>query len=65
MKKKIRVGQIGLGGRGLGLLQNVILLQEDVEVVAVCDLYEDRMQVAAEAIKEKRGYSPVMTDNYH
>lgn len=65
MKKKIRVGQIGLGGRGLGLLQNVILLQEDVEVVAVCDLYEDRMQVAAEAIKVKRGYSPVMTDNYH
>lgn len=65
MGKKIRVGQIGLGGRGFGLLQNVILLQEDVEVVAVCDLYEDRMQAAAQAIKEKQGHDPVMTANYH
>ena len=65
MGKKIRVGQIGLGGRGFGLLQNVILLQEDVEVVAVCDLYEDRTQAAAQAIKEKQGHDPVMTANYH
>lgn len=65
MEKKIRVGQIGLGGRGFGLLKDVILLQEDVDVVAVCDLYEDRRRRAADAIKEKKGYEPVMTDNYH
>ena len=50
-KSKISIGLIGLGGRGAGLL-SMLLGMDDVEVAAVCDLYEDRaanavMQVTA------------------
>ena len=37
MKEKIRVGYVGLGGRGQGQM-GLTLEMEDVEVVAVCDV---------------------------
>ena len=53
MKEKIRVGYVGLGGRGQGQM-GLTLEMEDVEVVAVCDVYEDRVQEALQTIREKR-----------
>lgn len=44
---KLRLGWIGFGHRGISLLQ-LVLDMDDVEVAAVCDLYEDRAQEAAE-----------------
>lgn len=64
MKDKIKVGMIGLGGRAVGLLELFYLQCEDVEFTAVCDLYEDRCEKAADLIEEKRGKRPVMTKNY-
>ncbi len=64
MEKKIKIGQIGLGQRGLSLLEDVFLRQDDIEIVAVCDLYQDRMEQAAAAIKKVTGKEPVMTDHY-
>lgn len=63
MKYDIKVGMIGLGGRGSNLLRETII-PLGVEVVAVCDLYEDRIQKAAQIIKEA-GYSePKMFEDY-
>jgi predicted dehydrogenase len=45
--KKVKIGVIGLGGRGRGLL-STLLDMEDVEITAVCDLYEERLQLALE-----------------
>lgn len=42
---KIRLAVIGLGGRGRSLLKN-LLAMEDVEIPAVCDPFEDRLQTA-------------------
>ena len=42
---RIRVGLVGIGGRGYHLLR-LLLGQPDVEVKAVCDLLEDRCQLA-------------------
>lgn len=53
--KKIRVGFIGLGARGHDLLRDIVLAMEDVDVVAVCDNYEDRARVGAEIVKQARG----------
>ena len=39
--KDIKVGFIGLGGRGQGLLGDVVLPQKE-QVTAVCDAYEER-----------------------
>lgn len=64
MMDKIRLGVIGLGGRGTGLLEAVMLPHADVEVVAVCDKYEDRRQHAAELVKKAKGNDPLCTGDY-
>ena len=55
--KKIRVGLIGLGQRGMGILRPVLLENEEkVEITAVCDLYQDRIDDAAKVIVDA-GYN--------
>ena len=44
MKEVLNVGVIGLGNRGSNLLENCILPQPGVRVLAVCDNYEDRRE---------------------
>lgn len=51
----IKACVIGLGNRGFGLLKYVVLNNKDVDVIAVCDLYEDRVARALERIKEEGG----------
>ena len=64
MKEKLKIGVIGLGGRGYGLMTSVMLPRPEIEVLAVCDLYEDRRQKAAETVKKERGNDPVCTADY-
>jgi predicted dehydrogenase len=52
--EKVRLGVIGLGGRGSGL-HGLLLNMDDVEVPAISDVYEDRMEKNAEAAYKKRG----------
>ena len=42
MGNKVRIGMIGLGARGKGLLETAYLEHPDAEFVVVCDKYEDR-----------------------
>jgi predicted dehydrogenase len=44
---RLRVGIIGAGGRGQGLME-VIKKMPDIEIVAVCDAYKGRLQRAIE-----------------
>ena len=53
--KKIKLGFIGLGQRGNGLMRTVLDGFADVEVVAVCDVYADRVEAMAKRVKESRG----------
>lgn len=55
MKETVTMGVIGLGARGWSLLKDVILTMDDVRVVGVCDLYEDRAQAAYDKVLEVRG----------
>ena len=62
--EKIKLGFLGLGQRGNGLLSNVLNNFPDVEVVALCDEYEDRAVSCAELVAEKRGTTPeIYTDH--
>lgn len=55
MNDKLRIGFIGLGGRGYGLLKLVVYSMKNIEVVSVCDVYEDRVEDAQKlAVKMKR-----------
>lgn len=52
--KKLGIGFVGLGGRGRGLL-NMVLDMEDIEIKAVCDRIPDRLNSGLEACKQKYG----------
>lgn len=59
-KKKLRVGVIGHGSRGGGMLK-LLLTFPEIEVVSVCDSYGDRAEEAAARVLEKRGVRPYAT----
>ena len=62
--EKVRVGLIGLGNRGYSLIGNILACEEG-EIVAVCDVYEDRIENAVKSVKEKRGNEPKTYKDYH
>lgn len=64
MKNSLKIGVIGLGARGYSLLYSVILPRNDIEVIAVCDKYEDRRKKAFDKVKEIKGNEPLCTGNY-
>ncbi len=65
MKEKIKLGYIGCGRRGTGVLSANFARMPDVEIVYLCDLSEERMEKCRAAVEEKGGYSPKLTKDYH
>ena len=62
--KTIKVGLIGTGHRGVGLIGS-ILASDNVEVVAVADLYEERVEKAKAEVKRISGKEPLgYSDGY-
>ncbi len=62
--KNVKIGVIGLGQRGYGVLVSNLVRFEDTDIVAVCDLYEDRVERAVNAVREAKGYTPFYTRDY-
>jgi predicted dehydrogenase len=48
----IRVGLVGCGGRGLGALMNCVMSSPGIEVVALGDLFPDKVQSALARLKD-------------
>lgn len=61
--RTVRLGVIGLGLRGLSQL-DVLLDMPDVEIMAVCDLYEDRVEEAQRHVMARRGVRPAGTPDF-
>lgn len=64
MKQTVKLGVIGLGQRGMGLLDTVITEHPDVDICAVADIYEDRRIKGADLIEKKSGKRPICTADY-
>ncbi len=67
MKEKVTACLIGLGARGIFMLENVFVkLMEmgELDIVSVCDIYDDRMQEAADLIEKTTGRRPFMSSDY-
>ncbi len=60
---QINVGVIGHGNRGHGNLKTV-MNNKDVNIVAVCDSYEDRAQGAVDSVLEEGRKEPFKTTDY-
>ncbi len=56
---KLNVGMIGVGLRGTNHLEN-LLLRDDVNIVAVCDIDQSRTKLAVEKVTEKGGRKPLV-----
>lgn len=56
--EKIRLAIIGLGCRGLMMLRDNFINFDEVDFVALCDEYEDRIEQAAALIRERRPDAP-------
>ena len=62
--KKLRLGVIGLGCRGTSLTKMILNCIEEIEVVAVCDSYEDRVLDMVKHIKETQNRDVFGTTDY-
>jgi predicted dehydrogenase len=63
---RIRVAVVGLGGRGRVSHCGALLemAQDNVEIAALCDCDESRMQLAAKFCEEKSGKRPALVADY-
>ena len=57
---EIRVGIFGLGGRGRGLLRNMVHI-EGIQITALCDLYEERVERGKVIIEQAGRPAPLFT----
>ena len=65
MKKTVKLGYIGCGRRGIGVLKGALVVDmPDVEIAAVCDLHPPRMEKAATVLTEAGRPAPRMTADY-
>lgn len=60
--EKLNVAIIGLGARGRGLLKTCLKFIEGIKIVAICDLYPDRVENGEKLCQELGGYSPIYKD---
>lgn len=68
MSNKVKIGVIGLGCRGYGILNGILMKMCElgsIEVLGVCDLYEDRVAKACERVQTATGSKPICSTNYN
>ncbi len=63
MEKIIKVAVIGLGQRGMQLIEPMLKMN-DVQIIAVCDAYDDRAEHACKTVADAGFDEPFHTCNY-
>lgn len=56
--KKLHLGVVGCGQRGMGLIYTMLACEE-AEIVAVCDITEEKRNAAVQRVEEVRKTTPV------
>ena len=62
--EKMKLGLIGLGQRGSALLNDIFIPSERVEVAAICDIYQDRIDAVVQKVTKAGQKAPFTTQNY-
>jgi len=65
MDKKFNIAIIGLGNRGSFMITDTIVHLDDVEIIALCDVYEDRTEKNAKVLEDLGRVRPKTFTNYH
>ncbi len=53
----IKIGLIGTGGRGTGAATNALLADKNIKLTAMCDLFEDRLELSRKILLKTKGVS--------
>ncbi len=61
---EIRVGLVGCGGRGMGAVRDVVASSDGVRLVAVADLFEDKVRLAREMLEPEIGAAWDVRESY-
>ena len=61
--KDVKVCFVGLGARGMNLLEDIVLSQGE-KVTVVCDLYQDRADAGADAVEKAGQARPHVYTDY-
>ena len=56
--KKLNVGVVGCGQRGMGLIYTMLACEE-ADIVAVCDISDEKRAAAVQRVEEVRKTTPV------
>ncbi len=59
---RLRVGLVGCGGRGTGAARDAVMAAEGVEIVAMGDLFEDRLEQSRAVLRDAIGEALKVTD---
>ena len=54
---------IGLGNRGQWLTCRLLAVHPDIKIIAICDIYEDRLKFCSDTVKES-GHEPLCFTDY-
>ena len=63
--KKIRMAVVGYGQRGSSVTKASLHYINEIEVTAICDLYQDRIDAGVKDCEEKYGTKVFGTNDYH
>ena len=64
MQEKLKIGVIGLGKRGRGLVNNILKNSTLAEITAVCDKFSDRMEMVCDKVEKSGCVRPKAFENY-
>ena len=64
MKTKIKIGYVGVGRRGLSMLQNCFVKMNDVEIAVLCDTSDACIAMAKDVFTENQKPMPKITNCY-
>lgn len=60
---RVRVGLIGCGGRGTGAARDCVLSSEGVEIVAMADMFEERLKTSLQTLRKNMPNDVKVTDD--
>ena len=51
--KELKAGLVGCGGRGTGAVENLLTGTENVDLVAMADIFEDKLEGSLQRLRDK------------
>ena len=59
MKEKIKIAYVGIGRRGSNMLRECFAQMADVEIIAICDVKEEKLEKGRQILADKGRAEPL------